>query len=122
MQGGKRQGVGNGLAEPGEVGLVWVMKGLEKFGHYSALSGSHSCLSNGISFYMKSYAEFQTTKKNDKGRADLAKAGGVPEHCPLKPHSYSAPWSCQKGREPWGAMEHSLKTTGRLWGPSSELQ
>lgn len=63
MQGDKRQGVGNGLAEPGEMGLVWVMKGLEEFGHYSALSGSHSCLSNRISFYVKSYAEFQTTKK-----------------------------------------------------------
>lgn len=71
MQGGKRQGVGNGLAEPGEMGLVWVMKGLEKFGHYSALSGSHSCLSNGISFYVQSYAEFQTTHTKKMIKVEL---------------------------------------------------
>lgn len=49
----RRRGMGNGVVQPGETGWVWVTKGLEEFGLYSALSGDGSDRSKGIPFFLK---------------------------------------------------------------------
>lgn len=108
VQGQKTRGVGNGFAEPGEVGWVRITRGLEECGLYSALSGGCSYISKGIPSYVNSFMELQTAKKDTSG-TDLAEAGEVPEHSPLKPLPLSHRGAARNtDTEHRGSMEHSL--------------
>lgn len=108
MQGQKTWGVGNGFAEPGEVGWVGITKGLEECGLCSASSGGCSYICKGNPSYVNSFTEFQTAKKDTRG-TDLAEAGEVPEHSPLKPLPLPHRGAARNtDTEPRGCMEHSL--------------
>lgn len=71
VQDGEKEGMGIGLAEPGEMGWVWITNDLEEFGLHYALSGGRSYLNKKPFTTQNIIWNSKLKKKKDKIAADL---------------------------------------------------